>query len=401
MNSNFWRRLARQDDILFYMNTPLVPTGSKRSLQAPSIRALIDQSEELVFIIDPETATIVEASEATFRIAGIARKHIIGQSARKLRISYPLQSDAQWFEFLAAAAAPGGFEMELELGQKYGGTYPALMHVAMVVFEGSSYVVATGYRRSRTEILDAAAARRNARQSALLEMATHPSATSGTVVEGMETITRLAAEAMPSSSCVYWCRVDDCTLEAQTVWGLPTLPVGTKISLDRMQEKMTEIHPGRAADMFKIPVEKWRAAVVEFHAISGVLACVDAPIRHSGVVNGVISFCNFQRYLWDSEDIAFAAAVADQCSTMILNTEHRLSQKAIQESEQRYRNFVLKYYRLRLPMYKLHYLKVPGYHNYCLLIAYPDHQSHPIAHYAFLRNNRPHSIKFLLMFRLS
>lgn len=317
------------------------PAELDQSHQAARFRALLDQSNELVFILDPVTAIILDASEATLRISNLERHVIVGQNARRLRCSYPLQSEAQWLKFVTEAAAPGGLFVDLDLGHKDGGTYAASFHVTMTEFEGRPYLLAAGRRRTSTEVHHAELAREHAWQSALLAIATDPSVTSGILpAAAMEAIARRAAEAMPCSGAAIWRRLDDSTLEALAAWHLPDVKEGTRLDLKPYPWLLEAFRAGRALDLLSTPEPERRADIKALLAKVDARACAAAPIRRSGEVSGVICFCNTQVRLWSSEEMGFAAAAADQCSAALMNADHRRIQDTVRESEQRYRAFV-------------------------------------------------------------
>ncbi|MBD3332786.1 response regulator [candidate division GN15 bacterium] len=71
---------------------------------------------------------------------------------------------------------------------------------------------------------------------------------------------------------------------------------------------------------------------------AGIASLLDAPIRASGDVIGVVCFEHVgESRPWWSDEITFASAIADQISQLIMHAERTKVEKAIRESEARYR----------------------------------------------------------------
>ncbi len=298
-------------------------------------RSLVDQTNMLVYIMDAESAIVVDVSEATWRTAGLERDALVGKSARTLRTSYPLQTAADWRAFVSLASAPGGALVNFDLANASGGTFPADLQVMVREFGGRRYLVATGRALSGSPRVYADLERRHTWQRALLELATHPAITTGDLNLAIQLLAQKAREAMPCAGASLWLRdaAVPAVLRAQGVGsGLAAAP-NTEIDLAQYPEFLELLEARRAADDVS-------AALLEPLAALGAMACLAAPIRLAGAIVGVLTFFHDRHRNWSVEDIAFAGALAEQAAAALSSAESRIELGLLRESEKRYRNFV-------------------------------------------------------------
>lgn len=305
--------------------------------QLEMFRSLVDQTSALVYVVDAESAMVVDVSEAAWRVAGGTRDDWVGKSARLLRTSYPLQTENDWQAFVARASEPDGFWVNLEIGKAGGTTFPADLHMTVREFGDRRYVVATGRALESSGRVYADLERQNFWQAALLELATHPAVMLGDLDQAGQLLAEKAAEAMPCAGAAVWLRdtaVPDLLL-AKGVAGELSIPIDASINLTYFPDVLAMLNAGRATDLFSSPGTR-----LELLATIGALACLAAPIRIRGEISGVVTLFHNSPRAWSLEDVTFAGMLADQAAAALLSAEYRHAQSIIRESEERYRNFI-------------------------------------------------------------
>ncbi len=300
-------------------------------------RHLVDQTSLLVYVVDAESAIVVDVSDAAWRVAGGTRDDWVGKSARQLRTSYPLQTESDWQAFVARASEPAGFLVNLEIGKAGGGTFPADLHMTVRHFGDRRYLVATGRALESSGRVYADLERQNVWQGALLELANHSALMLGDLDQAGQLLAEKAAEAMPCAGAAVWLRdtaVPE-VLVAKGVAGELAIPADASINLGRFPDVLALLNAGRATDLFSSPGLRLEPLVN-----IGALACLAAPIRVRGEIFGVVTLFHNSPRAWSLEDVTFAGMVADQAAAALLSAEYRHAQSIIRESEERYRNFV-------------------------------------------------------------
>ena len=317
---------ARCEDSL--LSGPVIP-GS--SVNDTLFRGLVDESTTLVYIVDAESAIVVDVSAAALRTAGVSREMVVGWSARDLRISYPLQTAKDWQTFVLRASKPAGLTVSLELGKRGGGTFAAELHWIVREFGQRRYLVATGQVAQAMPRAHAQLERRNAWQAALLELATAPAGITGDLDPACSLLAAKTAEAMPCHRALVWLRETDSPfrLVAKGVDGANVPP------LDQSIDFLNLLAAGRTVDLFS-----WPNANLKPITAAGVEACLVAPIRLGGKICGAITALHNQPRSWSAEDSAFAGMVAGQAAAALMSAQYLKVQMSIRESEERYRNFV-------------------------------------------------------------
>ena len=305
--------------------------------QLEMFRRLVDQTSALVYVVDAESAMVVDVSEAAWRVAGGTRDDWVGKSARQLRTSYPLQTESDWRAFVARACEPNGFLVNLEIGKAGGATFPADLHMTVRYFGDRRYVVATGRALESSGRVYADLERQNVWQGALLELATHSAFMLGDLDQAGQLLAEKAAEAMPCAGAAVWLR-DTAVPEllvAKGVAGELAIPTDANINLSCFPDVLALLKAGRAADVFSSTGMR-----LEPLTTNGALACLAAPIRVKGEISGMVTLFHNSPRAWSLEDVTFAGMLADQASAALLIAEHRYAQSIIRQSEERYRNFV-------------------------------------------------------------
>ena len=325
-------RLQRNMD----SNTQAIEGAADRRNDQELLRfgALLDQAAVLVYVIDAETSIVVDLNEAALRNARLKRADIVGHSMRALRISFPLQTETQWKQFIHMVSGPEGLLVELDLGQRGGGVFLAKLHFAIQQFSGRRYLVATGKAVDERPVRLGQIERQNVWKTALLELTSSPEVIEGHIRDACQLVAVRAAEAMPSGGAGVWVR-DPNTPFLLLPMSTTGLANGAVIDLSGCPELVRLLEFGRPFDAFGEGEEAQKAFQSQ-----NAMACLAAPIRVAGSVAGALLLLHHQARNWSHDDMCFAGMAADQAATALINAEYRRVQRSIQQSEERYRKFV-------------------------------------------------------------
>lgn len=177
------------------------------------------------------------------------------------------------------------------------------------------------------------------RQAAIVQLATNASISSGDFDEAARAITETVGQVLDVERVGVWLLRDDGRLLAcvdQFSVASGTHTSGTLLRSDDYPAYFAALKSGRAVDASVALSDPRTAELAAYLASSGVSSLLDAAIRVSGNVVGVVCHERTGRpRTWSPEEVTFAGEVADQAAQALQNRDRRASETALRESEAR------------------------------------------------------------------
>jgi len=116
------------------------------------------------------------------------------------------------------------------------------------------------------------------------------------------------------------------------------------LNLDAYPFFMKAVSSGRAIDAFDALNDVRISELKELYIVPlGIMSFLVSPVRNSGKIVGIVFIeqISFKRK-WLSDEIRFAAEIADQLTQLILNNDQKLMEQALRKSEEQYRSFIVQ-----------------------------------------------------------
>lgn len=104
------------------------------------------------------------------------------------------------------------------------------------------------------------------------------------------------------------------------------------------------VSSGRAIDAFDTLND---VGINEFSRVYllplGIKSILVSPVRTSGKIVGIVFFEQIKmKRKWSSDEIRFAAEIADQFSQLLVNYDQKIMEEALRKSEEKYRSFIVQ-----------------------------------------------------------
>jgi PAS domain S-box-containing protein len=116
-----------------------VTERKERERRLELFRALLDESDESVFVTEAETARIEDVNETACRLLGYDREQLL--SMRITDIQLELDGDDEWRDLVATLEDSGGLLFEGHHRRSDGSTYPVEVNASTTVIDGQQYVL--------------------------------------------------------------------------------------------------------------------------------------------------------------------------------------------------------------------------------------------------------------------
>jgi len=154
-HENHWLTRAGEQRLIAWSNTALldaggavefvIPTGidvterRRAERQAGFFRALLDHSSDSIFIIEPDSARVIDANRSAWESRGYSRAELLGLSVPDLSLTTP-DGDA-WQRLLQHLRRQEHLTLEGRHRTRHGRVFPVELSVELIRQEGSEYVV--------------------------------------------------------------------------------------------------------------------------------------------------------------------------------------------------------------------------------------------------------------------
>ena len=103
-------------------------------------RTLIDQSNDFIFVADPETGRILDCNEIVSEKYGYTRREILAMKVIDFNVNIP--DDRSWKQRVEDVIRRGALMVENVHQRKDGATFPVEVNIKPVVHEGRQYMLA-------------------------------------------------------------------------------------------------------------------------------------------------------------------------------------------------------------------------------------------------------------------
>ncbi|WP_428266186.1 ATP-binding protein [Haliangium sp.] len=146
-----WYRLALQPGP--HGHTLAVMKSIDRERQArienQRFRAVLDQANEGIFVVDPRTTRFVDVNDTACRMLRYTRPELLTLGPQDIEIDFALHTREQWIDYMLEVMAVGTLPYEGVHRRKDGSTYPVETTWSIKPFEGDEYLL--GVCRDITE----------------------------------------------------------------------------------------------------------------------------------------------------------------------------------------------------------------------------------------------------------
>jgi PAS domain S-box-containing protein len=112
-------------------------------------RAIIDQAEEAIFVVDPRTTRFVDVNDTACRMLRYTRAELLALGPQDVEVDFPLHTREQWADYMIEVMAVGTLPYQGVHRRKDGSTYPVETTWSIKPFEGDEYLLGVG--RDMTE----------------------------------------------------------------------------------------------------------------------------------------------------------------------------------------------------------------------------------------------------------
>ena len=305
------------------------------------MRALLDQSDQIVVVIECATGVVLDCNEALPRFSGRSRDEIVGRRTQDLHVSFPLQTPDQWRYLLGRVAAEPGVTIDTQFNRKDGSLYPVRLALTMIGWQGEDYLLALARPITPALPVQSHLEREAAWQKALFRMTTHPAVARGEFMAAAAFLAATGKSVFPADHCSIW-RLEGNEARFVIDHNGATASQGTRpIGLGSFPWLMSALLSGRASDVYETCAnDDQRARTRALMERYGGRALVCAPIRSAGETWGMLAIGSEKDRVWQHEEIGFAAELADQVTHSLLGAERQRADRELRASQERYRSFV-------------------------------------------------------------
>jgi PAS domain S-box-containing protein len=187
--------------------------------------------------------------------------------------------------------------------------------------------------------------RQQAHQTAIVEIAIDSTIAHGPLASALKTVTEIAARAAATARASVWfLEDDDQTLRCADLFDASAgdHSSGTTLSSLSYPSYFDALESDRAIDADDARSDpRTREFRDDYLTPLGITSMLDAPIRIRGRVVGVVCLEHIgEPRIWHSDEVAFAAEVADQVAHAVSNAQRTITESRLQLSEERFRSIV-------------------------------------------------------------
>jgi len=255
-------------------------------------RQLTNQSNDAIFVIEPQTGRVLDSNDTAARILGYTRDELL--NLRVADFDMVMRDALRWDEHLRAVRASGAVTLESTHERKDGTTFPVEVSINHTVLEQRDYLIAVIRDITERKQAQDALQRSSDLLRAIIEAA--PTAIIGLDLEGnVSTVWNPAAERM-----LGW--------TAQEVVGrpLPTVPAGSQAEFARFRD---QIRAGMTLDGVEVRRQKRDGTAIDY--------CIYASPLHDS-----------------------AGHISGNVAVLVDTTERKRAEETLRDSEQRWRSLL-------------------------------------------------------------
>ncbi len=104
-------------------------------------RAILDQADEAIFVVDPRTTKFVDVNDTACRMLRFTRAELLALGPKDIEVDFPLHTREQWIDYMLEVMAVGTLPYEGVHRRKNGSTYPVEATWSIKTFEGDEYLL--------------------------------------------------------------------------------------------------------------------------------------------------------------------------------------------------------------------------------------------------------------------
>ena len=120
-------------------------------LELARFRAIMDQSDETILVVDPETARFIDVNKTACRELGYSREELLRLGPAQIVVNFPFEDHARWKAHVENVKETSSFLVRYtEHRRKDGSSFPVQTMLSYHSFEGRNYLLAIS--RDMTEI---------------------------------------------------------------------------------------------------------------------------------------------------------------------------------------------------------------------------------------------------------
>ncbi len=309
-------------------------------------RMLFESANDAIFIMVDDL--IIDCNDKALELFRGERKHIVGFTPHYLSPS--VQPGGEASQDMAQKKIQSAIAGENQVFEwEHRRIDNSLFHseISLSVFQLSSgqYIQAIIRDISERKRLDLERKERMSRlekyQSAIIRLSTNRDIVGGNTEKSFGIITETVANALKVDRVGIWLFKNE----------MSRLVSFDMFNTNEREHKKYEIINGNSSLEYFQLLRMSRAVPVDdvfksgkFEGITDYLekndvrSKLDAVIRISGEVRGVITIESFGSRNWQGDEINFAGEIADQISQLFLNNERRKAEEDLQKSEESYRS---------------------------------------------------------------
>lgn len=186
-HENHWLTRSGEQRLIAWSNTALldaggavefiIPTGidvterRRAEGQAGFFRELLDHSSDSIFIIDPDSARVIDANRSAWESRGYDRAGLLGLSVPDLSLTTP--DGKAWRRLLQRLRRQEHLTLEGRHRTRHGRVFPVELTVELIRQEGAEYVVSiardiSGRKQAETELRLAASVFRDSHEAIMI-----------------------------------------------------------------------------------------------------------------------------------------------------------------------------------------------------------------------------------------
>ena len=146
-----WYRVSLEPlrtDAALAVVTPIDREREAR-IENQRFRAILDQAEEAIFVVDPRTTRFVDVNHTACRMLRYTRAELLALGPQDVEVDFPLHTREQWADYIIEVMAVGTLPYQGVHRRKDGSTYPVETTWSIKPFEGDEYLL--GVCRDMTE----------------------------------------------------------------------------------------------------------------------------------------------------------------------------------------------------------------------------------------------------------
>ncbi len=121
----------------------IIPSDHTRQarIEHQRFRALLDQAEDAIFVVDPRTTKFVDANQTACEMLRFSRSELLDMGPRDIEVDFPLHTREQWIDYVMEIMAVGTLPYQGVHRRKDGITFPIEATWSIKMFEGDEYLL--------------------------------------------------------------------------------------------------------------------------------------------------------------------------------------------------------------------------------------------------------------------